>query len=314
MLELTVDKFLRGSQELVLLRRHPETQRTIKPATRMGAETRRQIKEALRSREVHCHVTFGVADIAVKLRCEGVYEHEGHLCRIVYLSQKEAEGLDRNAEPAELEGLKISGWVAERYYATPPNGLRLYYHVFDSPDAAAEICQSWYREFPLADEAEMRSLVATRTQRIAEAFKKPDEALPECTLLEREGRPGAEYSKCRDWCPARAHCQQINRYYDAATARWVAGERALAAIVADPEELAFADKERQRRKQQISTMLMAGNFFEDEFPRDVFRKLILEEAEDDKTDPAQSSAYREMATSWSNADFIAWRAWLDSQH
>jgi len=278
----------------------------------MGSEIRHAIKEALRSREIHSRVTFEACGTSIRLNTEGFHEHEGRLCRIVYLSQREAESRKKKPTAWELELVRVAGWVAEHYFARPPKGLRLYYYVFRTSGPDADICESWYREYPLAPESEIGQVVAQRTQRLAEALTHLDDALPECTVDERNGAPGSEYSKCRDWCPARQHCQQIGRYYAKETERSLANERALASIVAE-EGLTFAEQQAARRKEQISAMLTAGNFFETDFPREAFRKLILEEAEDETTEPAKCSAYREMATSWSDAKFVSWRAWLDRQ-
>ena len=310
-LSLTIDEFLAAPQELVLRHRHGRSDRR-RVVTVMGAEIPHAMKEALRSREIHCDVTVEVCGTAIRLNTEGFHEHGGRLCRIFYLSRQDAE-LRRNGPMAqELELLTTAGWVAEHYFARPPKGLRLYYHVFRTSGPNAEICESWYREYPLAPESEIRQAVAKRTARIAEALTQPDEELPECTVDERNGALGSEYSKCRDWCPARAHCQQIERYYAKQTERSLANERALASIIVG-ESLTFAERQAADRKKQISAMLMAGNFFENDFPREVFRKLILEEAEDETTEPEKSSAYREMATSWSDAKFVTWRDWLDRQ-
>lgn len=229
--ELTVDEFLRGPQELILLRRHGGEENRDQPSsTVVGADTRRAIKEAVRSREIHCRVKFQVGDAVVELRSDDLYENEGRLCKIIFLTRRQA--VDRKVEmtPAELESLKLAGWVADHHFSNSPKGLRLYYHVFGKGGADAEIKESWYREFPLAAEEEIRAIVTERTRRISEALSLPDEALPECSPDEqnRPHRPG--YSKCRDWCPARHHCQQMNRFYEAATARCIAGEQALASI------------------------------------------------------------------------------------
>ncbi|MEY2563575.1 MAG: hypothetical protein QOH88_1768 [Verrucomicrobiota bacterium] len=310
-LTLSADQFLLGPQEIVLINRHGCDDAGRAPLA-PGATIRRSIKEGLRSREIHAHITIGFEHAVVDLTTNGFYEHEGRVCKILFLSPHQAD--ERNKEPnvRELEALKIAGWVAEHYFANPPLGLRLYYHVLKQTGADAEINESWYREFPLVPEEEIRPLIAERTRGIAEALTQPDEALPECTVDERNGAPGSEYSKCRDWCPARAHCQQIERHYVKETERSLANERALASIVVG-ESPTSAERQAACRKEQISAMLMAGNFFEDDFPREVFRKLILEEAEDETTAPEKSCAYREMATSWSDSKFVAWRAWLDRQ-
>lgn len=273
---------------------------------------RRRIKEGLYSREIHAHVTIGFEDAVVELTTEGFYEHEGRVCKILFLSPHQSDERNKEPDARELEALRVAGWVAEHYFATPPLGLRLYYHVFGKGGADAEINQSWYREFPLPSDHEIRPLITERTRRIAEALTLPDEALPECTVIERDGILGSEYRKCRDWCPARQHCQQIGRYYAKETECSLANERALANIVVG-ESPTFAERQASRRQEQVSAMLMAGNFFEHDFPREAFRKLILEEAEDEATKPEKSSAYREMATSWSDAKFVAWRDWLDCQ-
>lgn len=310
-LKLSVDQFLAGPQEILLIERHGRDDTSRKPI-RPGATIRAAIKAALHSREIHARVTVGFENRVVELTTEGFYEHEGRVCKILFLSPQEADERHREPEAQDLRALRIGGWVAERYFATPPLGLRLYYHLFKTHGADAEIIESWYREFPLAPDDEIQPIIAEQTQRIAEALTRPNEALPECTLDERGGAPGSEYSKCRDWCPARGHCQQIDRYYATATERSLANERALASIVAE-EGPTFAERQATHRKEQISAMMMAGNFFEDDFPREVFRKLILDEAEDESTDPETASAYREMATFWSDAKFVAWRAWLDRQ-
>jgi hypothetical protein len=310
-LNLTIEEFLAAPQQVVLLHRHGQSDRQLnQPAT--GSEIRRAIKEALRSREVHAHVTIGFEHRVVELTTDGFYEHEGRLCKILFLSPQEADERHKEPDVLDLHLLTIGGWVAEHFFATPPLGLRLYYHVFETYGADAQIRESWYREFPLAPDDEIRPLIAGQTRRIAEALTLPDDALAECSLDEREGAPGAEYTKCRDWCPARGHCQQVARYYARETERSLANERALASIVAEEGPL-FAEQQAARRKERISAMLMAGNFFEDDFPREVFRKLILDEAEDESTEPDKASAYREMATFWSDAKFVAWRAWLDRQ-
>lgn len=310
-LKLSVDQFLAGPQEIVLIDRHGRGD-TARKQTLPGATLRAAIKDALHYREVHAHGTIGFESPVVELTTDGFYEHEGHLCRILFLSPSQADERHKEPDARELQSLQVGGWIAEHFFATPPRALRLYYHVFGAYGADAEIKESWYREFPLAPDDEIRPLVTEQTRRIADALTLPNEALPECTLDEREGVPGSEYSKCRDWCPARGHCQQIARYYARETERSLANERALASIVVE-EGPTFAERQAMRRKEQISAMMMAGNFFEEDFPREVFRKLILDEAESESTDPEKASAYREMATFWSDAKFVAWRAWLDRQ-
>lgn len=308
---LTIDEFLAAPQEVVLLHRHGRTD-SGRSRTPIGSNVRHAIKEVLRSREIDCHVTFEVCGTAIRLNTAGFYENEGRLCRIVYLSSQQAETRRSQATARELELVRIAGWVAERYFATPPKGLRLYYHVFRTSGPDADICESWYREYPLAPESEVRQVVAERTQRLGEALAKPDAALLECTVEERDGAPGSEYSKCRDWCPARQHCQQIDRYYQQETERWLASERALSSIVAE-EGPTFAEKEAARRKELIAGMMMAGNFFEEDFPRESFRALLKAEAEAEEDDLQKKKSLLEMATEWSNARFVQWRALLDNQ-
>lgn len=310
-LHLTIDEFLLSAQELVLRERHGPFPRAIAKAT-MGANVRALVKEALRSRKVECHVLFGVGDLVIRLSCHGIYEHEGRLCRIVYLSGDEAADRKAGPRPEELELIELADWVAEKYYATPPLGLRLYYHVFAGKVCESHISESWYREFPLRTDAEMQTRVAERAHRIAEALLRSDADLPECSSDERHATVAAPYRKCRDHCPARFRCQQIARYYEKQNAQNIANERALASIVAE-EGPSFAEQQRARRQQQISMMLMSGNFFEADFPGDVFRKLLLDDAEDATTPPDTSAAYRDMAASWTDAQFVAWRAWLDRQ-
>jgi hypothetical protein len=155
-LHLTVDEFLRGAQELVLLLRHGAAEfgcsRTI-----VGADIRSAIKEALRSREVYCRVKFQVGNAVVELRSEDLYENEGRLCKIVFLTRRQAVDRKVEATPAELESLQVAGWVADHHFATPPKGLRIYFHVLGKGGAEAEITESWYREFPLAAEDEIRA-------------------------------------------------------------------------------------------------------------------------------------------------------------
>jgi hypothetical protein len=231
-LTLTVDRFLLGLQEIALMHRHACTDAGRKPAI-PGATIRRTMKEALQSREIHARVTFEVQNAIVELTSDGFYEHEGRLCKIVFLSRQHAEDRKNEPDARELESLKVAGWVVDHYFATPPQGLRLYYHVLGKGGPDAEIEQSWYREFPLASHDEIQLLILERTRRIAEALTYPDEALPECTLSERDGAPGTQYSKCRDWCPARQHCQQIQRYYNRATERSLSNQKVLESIVAD---------------------------------------------------------------------------------
>jgi hypothetical protein len=231
-LTLTVDRFLLGLQEIALMHRHACTDAGRKPAI-PGATIRRTMKEALQSREIHARVTFEVQNAIVELTSDGFYEHEGRLCKIVFLSRQQAEDRKNEPDARELESLKVAGWVVDHYFATPPQGLRLYYHVLGKGGPDAEIEQSWYREFPLASHDEIQLLILERTRRIAEALTYPDEALPECTLSERDGAPGTQYSKCRDWCPARQHCQQIQRYYNRATERSLSNQKVLESIVAD---------------------------------------------------------------------------------
>jgi hypothetical protein len=312
LLELTIDEFLLSPQELTLRKRHGVVERELSQSV-VGENARRLVQQTLCSRKLECHVRFRLGDLVFKLASRGIYEHEGRLCRIVYLSRNEAAARRASPLPNELDLIELAGWVAQQHFATPPLALRLYYHVFDGSGPEAQICESWYREFSLRSDAEMRTLVVERAHRISEALKRADENLPECTLEERHATEDAPYRKCRDYCPARAHCRQIKRHYDKETARSVANEKFLAGIVAEPKGSTFEQKKAQRRKQQISMMLTAGNFFEVDFPREVFRKLILEEAEDETVPPEKRSAYREMGTWWSDADFVAWRAWLDRQ-
>jgi hypothetical protein len=311
-LKLSVDEFLVGPQELVLLHRHGAGERG-RPGVAMGGDIRRAIKEALRSREIYCRVRFQVRNAVIELTSEDLYEHEGRICKIVFLSRQQAE--DRKKKPAtrELESLKFAGWVAEHYFATPPQGLRLYYHVFGKGAADAEIEGSWYREFPLASEDEIQPLIAERTRRIVDALTQPDEALPECTLIERDGTLGTPYSKCRDWCPTRQHCQQIKRHYNEATERSLSNQRILEGIVINPPVPSPHEEDAKRRKERIAGMMMAGNFFEEDFPREQFRLLLKAQAEAEQDDLENKTALLEMATVWSNAKFVQWRAWLDRQ-
>lgn len=228
---LTVDEFLRGPQELILLRRHGrggDVDRPSYPA--VGADIRSAIKEALRAREIRCRVKFEVGDAVIELRSDDLYEHEGRLCKIIFLHRREAQDRKLDCEPPELQSLRLAGWVADHHFANSPAGLRIYYHVFGKGGADAQIKESWYREFPLAPEEDIRALVTDRTRQLSEALSLPDDALPECSQQERTQPPRAGYSKCRDWCPARQHCHQMHRFYAAATERYLAGERALESI------------------------------------------------------------------------------------
>jgi hypothetical protein len=185
--------------------------------------------------------------------------------------------------------------------------------VFGKGGEAAQIEQSWYREFALASDEEMRLLIVERTRRIAYAFTQPDEALPECSPDDRGATPPTQSTKCRDWCPARGHCAQMGRYYRAEAARSRANEQALASIV--PEEgPSLNEREAKRRKEMIAKMMMAGNFFEEDFPRDHFRALLKAESEAERDDLENKMALAEMANDWTNDRFVRWRAWLDDQH
>jgi hypothetical protein len=186
--------------------------------------------------------------------------------------------------------------------------------VFGKGGPDAEIEQSWYREFPLAPEDEIRSLISEQTRRIAAALTLPEEALPECTLSERDGAPGTQYSKCRDWCPARHHCQQIQRYYDKATERSLSNQRVLESIVSEPASPSPDERDAKLRTELITSMLMAGNFFEEDFPREHFRALMLAESEAEQDDLEKKNVLFEMATLWSDARFVHWRAWLDRRN
>jgi len=232
-LKLTVDQFLLGPQEIVLGCRYPRSDASRKPVI-PGATIRRAIEEALKPREIRARASFEVGNAIVELTSDGFYEHQGRLCKIVFLSEPQAEDRKNAPHARELELLNVAGWVAQRYFATPPQGLRLYYHVLGKGGPDAEIEHSWYREFPLVPEDEIQPLISERTRRIVQAFSCPDERLPECTLSEREGVPATQYSKCRDWCPARQHCHQIQRYYRKAAERSLSNQRVLESIVAEP--------------------------------------------------------------------------------
>jgi hypothetical protein len=309
-LKLTVEDFLLGPQEILLVDRYGGQEGRDAPAA-SGATLRKIIKKALLSRAIQAHVTVGFDIPVIELTTEGFYEHEGRVCKIILWPPQRAEERKNERSERELQAIRVAGWITEHYFATPPLGLRLYYHVVAKGVQDREIKESCYREFPLASEDEIRPIIAERVRRITEAFTKPDDALPECTVDERHGTPGSEYSKCKDWCPARKNCQQIRRYYQKETERSLANERALARIVAE-EGPSFAESEAKRRKELIGGMMMAGNFFEENFPREQFRALLKAEAEAEE-DFQYKQELLQMATAWNNARFVRWRACLDNQ-
>lgn len=244
-LELTVDQFLLGPQEIVLRHRHGSGAPALHHPCE-DVDTRRAIRESRHSRQRERRVTYQVGDLAVNLRCEGVYEHEGNLCRLVFLSKQQVEWLDPRDKPPELEGLKISGWVAQYSGGEPPRALRLCYNVLASSEPGAEICDSWYREFPLAPDSEITASIAQRTQRIALALARADDALPDCDVMVRCGNVAKPSNRCRDYCRVRLHCHQMRRFYEQEMERFLAGERALAGITGDPEPLSIIERAQDR--------------------------------------------------------------------
>jgi hypothetical protein len=65
-LTLTVDRFLLGPQEIVLMHRHACSDAGRKPEI-PGATIRRTMKEALQSREIHARVTLEVQNLGSTL-------------------------------------------------------------------------------------------------------------------------------------------------------------------------------------------------------------------------------------------------------
>ena len=209
-LNLTIDQFLLPSQELVLRHRYgspnPEFRRQVP-----GSELRRKISESLQHRIVEGRIRLQFGDLTVNLSLKNFYEHEGDLCRLVYITRRQREDRKALEVPPELPLLQIGGWVAAHYYVNAPKGLRLYYHVLRGKGPDAELRESWYRKFPLAAEEEMQALLTERMRRIHEGLSQPDDALRECTWEERHPTD-LGHRKCGLYCPASDRCVQFARY------------------------------------------------------------------------------------------------------
>lgn len=209
-LDLTVDQFFLPPQELILRHRHgsptPEFQRYFP-----GAELRQQISEALKHRIVNGRLRIEFGELTVNLSLGNFYEHEGDLCRLIFLTRGQGEDRKDGALPPELPLLQLGGWVATHAYVNAPNALRLYHHVLRGKGPDATLRESWYRKFPLASEVEAVALATEQMRRIYEGLTKPDEALPECTWQDRHPIQ-LGHRKCGLDCPAAAHCAQFARY------------------------------------------------------------------------------------------------------
>lgn len=67
------------------------------------------------------------------------------------------------------------------------------------------------------------------------------------------------------------------------------------------------------RYDVIADMLRADDFFEEGFPKQLFRTLLWEEAENETNDWDRKVAWQDMAVFWRDADFLQLRCWLQSQ-
>lgn len=208
-LDLSVDEFLLPPQELILRHRHgspaPEFQRYFP-----GAEVRAQLSGALKQRIVEGRVRIEFGELTVNLSLTNFYEHEGDLCRLVFLTRGQGEDRKDLAVPPELPLLQLGGWVAAHSHVNAPNALRHYHRVLRGKGPDATLRESWYRKFPLASEAEAIALATEQMRRIYDGLNKPDEALPECTWQDRHPMQ-LGHRKCGLDCPAAAYCAQFER-------------------------------------------------------------------------------------------------------
>lgn len=212
-LNFTPAMFFTGPQEVVLAYRHGRCDEED-TNHRMDRTNIYQATEAqLRHRELsNCEITIETPGLITNLQLKRCYHHEGRLCRVHYLSESASEIRKQQVKSYEIELAQVAAWAAARYFATPPLGIRLIYHVLAAEETASPIAEAWVVDLPLAPRAKIEALVSKRLGAIAAALNLPDEALPECDMDERHGTDAKPFKKCLDSCRARKTCCQFACY------------------------------------------------------------------------------------------------------
>ena len=210
---LTPALFYSSIQSIVLAHRHGRMDEA-EANHRTDRNNAYQATEAqLRHRELsHCEITLETNSLLVHLALKRCYHHEGRLCRVHYVAESGSELRRKGLKDSEVNLAQIAAWAAGRYFSTPPNGIRLIYHVLPADDSELAILESWTVDQPLLPRAEVEALVAARLAALEAAFKLPDDRLPECDMDERHGTDGNPYKKCFDFCRARKQCCEFQRY------------------------------------------------------------------------------------------------------
>lgn len=231
-LKLTATEFMVGAQQIVLSRRYGRRDEEELNHRFVQSQAYRLNEELLsqQHREIDCARTMEVNGFPVELSLKRFYEHENYVCRLVYLHEVAGEMRKIAVEPPELQLLELAGWIASKYYAQPPSGLRIYYHVLSNDPREAAVKESWFRQFPLGDNVQVEQFVAEKIDQIRIAFDLLDEDLPNCTDDQRHATADSPYRKCRDFCPARFNCTQFAAYLAAGALRNETNDAALVGI------------------------------------------------------------------------------------
>ena len=230
-LNLTPAMFFTGTQAIVLTHRHGRSDEDD-TNFRMDKNNSYQAASALlRHRELSaCEITMETAGLIVNLRLKRCYHHEGRLCRVHYLSESASEIRRKGLKTHEIELAQVAAWAAARHYATPPNGVRLVYHVLAADDNETAVTESWVVDLPLEPRAKVEKLVVKKLKAIEAALTLDDERLPECDMDERQGTDAKPFQKCFDYCLARRNCRQFARYVEQRAKRGTALPEMFAAL------------------------------------------------------------------------------------
>ena len=212
-LHLTPALFCSSIQSIVLAHRHGRIDEA-ETNHRLDRNNAYQATEAqLRHRELsRCTITMETDSLLLHLCLKRCYHHEGRLCRVHFVAESGSELRRKGLKDSEVHLAQIAAWAAGRYFSTNPEGIRLVYHVLPADDSQIAILETWTVDQPLLPRPRVEAMVAARLAALEEAFKLPDELLPECDMDERHGTEGSPYKKCFDFCRARANCCEFKRY------------------------------------------------------------------------------------------------------
>jgi len=208
-LSLTLSQFMTSAQENILVRRHGR-QNEEEGGHRDDKNSIYRLFEAqLTHRLVECNVKVETARLDVIFSLKRFYSQSGRLCRIHYLTEDAFEIRTKEPKQYEILLIQIAGWMAAKHFSSPPQGVRLVYHVHNNDPIAPAALHTWVNDMPLAPAHIIESHVARRIEKLADAIILPDESLPFCTLNERHGTDHRPFKKCGDYCRAREHCKQF---------------------------------------------------------------------------------------------------------